>query len=69
MNRYKIVVSQNGWEYSGDVFITCNRLCKINKFTALINEEVKIEFDEEFYIDSSLKEEEKWKIIEEMKKS
>lgn len=53
MNRYKIVVSQNGWEYSGDVFITCNRLCKINKFTALINEEVKIEFDEEFYIDYS----------------
>lgn len=53
MNRYKIVLSQNEWEYEGEVFITCNSLRKINKFTALINEEVKIEFDEEFYIDYS----------------
>ena len=53
MKKYKIVLSQNGWEYSGNVFIICNSLRKINKFMILINEEVKIKFDEEFYIDSS----------------
>ena len=54
MNRrkkkaYTIEVSQNGWEYSGFVTITCFVLNKVSD-TEVLADGISIEFDEEIIV-------------------
>lgn len=46
MKKYTLEVSQNGWEYTGFVYITAKDVTKINGKTILVDG-VVIEFDEE----------------------
>ncbi|BDR73658.1 hypothetical protein K144316041_23660 [Clostridium tetani] len=48
MKKFKITVSQNGWEYEGYTCITCcENVEKIDDRTVLIDKTIKLEFDEE----------------------
>ena len=48
MKKYKIEISQNGWEYTGYAFIDCeNTLKKIGDNELLLDEKYSIKFDEE----------------------
>lgn len=46
MKQWTFEVSQNGWEYSGAVFITANKVEQISP-QSLMADGVIIEFDEE----------------------
>ncbi|WHY01846.1 hypothetical protein [Neobacillus sp. DY30] len=46
MKKYRIEISQNGWEYTGYALVKCNELKKIaNK--KVVADGIEIEFDEE----------------------
>ena len=48
MKKYKIEISQNGWEYTGYAFIDCeNTLEKIGDNELLLDGKYSIKFDEE----------------------
>lgn len=47
MNKYCIEISQNGWEYTGYTWITCNKISKTGDKTVLIDGKYEIKFDEE----------------------
>lgn len=48
MKKYKIEISQNGWEYTGYAFIDCeNALEKIGDNELLLDGKYSIKFDEE----------------------
>ena len=48
MKKYKIEISQNGWEYTGYAFIDCeNTLEKIDDNELLLDGKYSIKFDEE----------------------
>ena len=48
MKKYKIEISQNGWEYTGYAFIDCeNTLEKIDDNVLLLDGKYSIKFDEE----------------------
>lgn len=48
MKKYKIEISQNGWEYTGYAFIDCeNTLEKIGDKELLLDRKYIIKFDEE----------------------
>lgn len=44
--KYEVELSQNGWEYTGILYIACNSIQKINNHT-LIVDGVQIEYDED----------------------
>lgn len=46
MKQWTFEVSQNGWEYSGAVFITANEVEQIDSYT-VVADGVTIAFDEE----------------------
>lgn len=45
MKKWKIEISQNGWEYSGWVFIKAVNLVKIDERT-IVADGIEIRFDE-----------------------
>lgn len=47
MKRYKIEISQNGWEYTGYAWIDCNSIKKISDDSVLIDGIYTLKFDEE----------------------
>ncbi|HBJ1650917.1 TPA: hypothetical protein LA460_000136 [Clostridium botulinum] len=47
MKRYKIPISQNGWEYTGYAWIECDDIKKISDNSALIDNKYTLKFDEE----------------------
>lgn len=47
MKRYRIEISQNGWEYTGYSWITCNTIKKISDESVLIDGVYTLKFDEE----------------------
>lgn len=47
MKEFEVTVSQNGWEYKGYAYITCDTIVKTSKGTVLIDDKIKIQFDEE----------------------
>lgn len=47
MKRYRIEISQNGWEYTGYAWITCNTIKKISDKSVLIDGIYTLKFDEE----------------------
>lgn len=52
MKRYFMKHSQNGWEYTGHYIIYCKDECKkIGECTLVIDNSVKIEFDETFELE------------------
>lgn len=51
MRLYKITHSQNGWEYEGNYFVKCKYSCERRDMALVIDSEIEIKFDEEFYVD------------------
>ena len=47
MKEFQVIISQNGWEYKGYAYITCNTIKKISCDTILVDDKIKIQFDEE----------------------
>jgi hypothetical protein len=47
VKRYKIEISQNGWEYTGYAWIDCNSIKKISDDSVLIDGIYTLKFDEE----------------------
>ena len=65
MKRYKISISQNGWEYTGYAWITCEDIKKVKDDTVLIDNKYKLRFDEEIGdIEESNNDDEDYNFIE-----
>lgn len=47
MKEFEVTISQNGWEYKGYAYITCDTVKKISDDTILVDDKIKIQFDEE----------------------
>lgn len=45
MKKYRVEISQNGWEYTGYAHIKCNEIKKVAK-KKVIADNIEIEFDE-----------------------
>lgn len=46
MKKFEVTVSQNGWEYTGRVYVQCNEIAKVSD-RAILADGVEVEFDEE----------------------
>lgn len=52
MKTWKIIVSQNSWEYSGWVTIKADKVERLNNSsTTILADGIEIEFDEEIQIE------------------
>lgn len=49
MKRYKLELSENGWEYTGHISITANKVIKVDNNIIDVGGAI-IEFDEEIEI-------------------
>ena len=45
MKKYHLMLSENGWEYTGGIYVKCNKITRIDKTTLLIDG-IEVEFDE-----------------------
>lgn len=50
MRKYHLMVSQNGWEYIGHIYVKCDKITRVDETTLLIDG-IEVEFDEEVEID------------------
>lgn len=53
MKTYRIVASQNGWEYTGNYIVKCNKgIEQIDKYTIRIDKEILMIFDDEIIVEA-----------------
>lgn len=51
MRKFSIAISENGWEYTGYMNVTCkDNVKQVKENSILIDDDILLEFDEEIYI-------------------
>lgn len=55
MKLYEIIHSQNGREYTGRYLVKCKHSCEQRDRTLIIDNEIEIEFDEDFEVEFAKK--------------